>query len=729
MKRFFSVILTPIMAAPAGMAQDSIAMQHNLEDVVIAAVRPAASAPITFFGFDRDAIARHNYGQDIPYLAALAPSAVYTSDAGAGIGYTGMRIRGSAAERINITLNGIPLNDAESHSVFWVNMPDLASSLQSMQIVRGAGASTNGAAAFGASVNMQTETLHAAPYAEYSGTYGAFSTLKNTIKAGTGLLKNRYAIDLRLSEIRTDGYIDRASASMQSYYIGMGYYGVNNMLKFLTYAGKEKTYQAWDGVPADMLGSRRTYNPCGFMYEKDGYEQYYPNQTDNYQQMNYQLFYTHQFSAAWNFHAALHYTYGSGYYEDYKPKAKIKEYLLPIPAPDTSVHDRTDLIRQKLLKNHFYGGTFSLNYVKNNLTLTFGGAASYYDGGHYGKVNWAQGYGVLNTDYYDNTGTKFDANIFAKLDMHLWKGLHAYADGQFRYIDYRISGADDKVSGGRNVMLAVNEKYPFFNPKAGLYYMLNSVNEIYASFATAHREPQRSNFTEAGANEHPTHERLYDYELGYKYNGRRLQAAFNLYYMDYQNQLILTGKISEVGKALTANIPRSMRSGIELQAGVSIAQWLRWDGNAAFSMNKLYDFVEYVDDWDDVNGGQQVIEHGAKDIAFSPNVVVNSMFSFEWKGFSANLRSAYVGRQYLDNTSSEQRSIAAYFVNNAAVGYAFKLNSVNISIDLLCNNIFNAQYESNGWVYSYYSGGERRYDIGYFPQAGRHFLGRVAIKM
>jgi iron complex outermembrane receptor protein len=736
MKREFFLSVAAV-AALSGIPQSGFAnatspsdsINHQLEEVVVAATRAGAKTPMAYTNMDAQSIENQNFGQDIPYLVSLTPSVIYTSDAGTGIGYTGFRVRGTDANRINITVNGIPLNDAESHGVFWVNMPDFASSLQNIQIQRGVGASTNGAAAFGATLNMQTESLQARAYGEYSGSAGSFGTFKNTVKAGTGLMDNKFALDMRLSSITSKGYIDRAGVDLQSYYLSAGYYGDKAMLKFITFAGKEKTYQAWNGVPSTLLQSNRTYNPCGEYTDDDGTVHYYDNQTDNYQQQHYQLVYTQQISDAWNFHTALHYTHGEGYYEEYKEDSEdmpvnFSRYLIPtyINADGNEVTS-SDLVRQAWLDNDFYGGTFSLNYEQERLKATLGGAANYYDGRHFGYVMWVKNYPMpypARDEFYRGSGAKQDYNVFAKVNAELFSNFNAYGDLQFRRIDYRIGGTTSN-----QIALDVHRAYNFFNPKAGAFYTLNSRNELFASFAIAHREPNRNNFTEAGVNEQPTFETLYDYEIGYSFRHERFSASLNGYFMDYKNQLVLTGKISEIGEALTTNIPSSYRAGIEFTAGAKIIAGLRWDGNLTLSQNKIRNFTEFVDDWD--TGGQRASHLGTTDIAFSPNVIANSIFTFAHKAFSAGFNTVYVGKQFIDNTSGTDRSIAAYCVNNARIGYYVDIQRVRVAFDLQVNNLFGAQYETNAWVYSYYYNGERGKDDGYFPQAGRNFVGKLTI--
>jgi len=740
MKREFSFLGVSLALAVAAYGQQApadtapaagrLSREQQLEDVVVAATRADAKTPMAYSAMDKQRIAQRNFGQDVPYLASLMPSVVYTSDAGAGIGYTGIRVRGTDANRINITVNGIPINDAESHGVFWVNMPDLASSLQNIQLQRGVGASTNGAAAFGASLNMQTELLNPKPYAEYSGSVGSFATLKNTVKAGTGLVHNRWAMDVRLSDLRSDGYVDRSAASLQSYYLAAGYYGEKTMLKLVTFAGRELTHQAWNGVPTELLGTQRTNNPCGEYTADDGITKlYYDNQVDSYAQQHYQLMWAQVLSAELKLNLALHYTGGKGYYEDYKEDAKLSRYLIPAFISHGDTMTVSDVVRQKWLNNDFYGATFSLRYERGRINATVGGAASSYRGRHFGYALWIKDYpmnSLPSSDvFYDGYGTKQDYNLFAKASVELLQGLNVYADLQGRYIDYRIDGRDDKQNP-----LDVKRSYPFFNPKAGALFASNG-HETFASFAVAHREPNRDNFTENGPAAQPAFETLHDWEAGYTFTAPRFSAGLNIYFMDYDNQLILTGKISEIGEPLTSNIRDSYRTGVELTAGLRIVDALRWEGNATLSRNRIRRFSEYVDtysaDWDEMP--QTAIALGSTDIAFSPEVIMNSRFDFSLKGFSASLASSYVGRQYLDNTSARERSLDPYFVSNLRAGYAFRPPFVReMAFDVMVNNLFNEMYETSGWVWSYILGGERQQDTGYFAQAGRNVMARITLK-
>lgn len=527
----------------------------NLQEVQIVSTRATSKTPVAFTNVSKEELKKQNFGQDIPFLLSMTPSALTTSDAGAGIGYTTLRVRGTDGTRINITANGIPMNDAESHTLFWVNMPDFASSVKDIQVQRGAGTSTNGAGAFGASVNMQTEGISMQPYAEINASYGSFNAHKETVKFGTGLLKDHWAFDARLSNIGTDGYIDRASVDLYSFYAQGGYFADNTSVKFITFGGKEKTYHAWNyATKEEMKKYGRRFNSCGMYTDDDGHIRFYKDQTDNYLQMNYQLLLNHTFSAAWNLNAALHYTKGDGYYQEYKEDRSLKEYRLHPFMYDGKEVEKSDLIRQKKMDNHFGGGVFSVNYRNEKLDASLGGALNYYDGWHFGRVIWVKNYiGELLPDheYYRNKAKKTDGNLYLKANYNLVAGLNAYADLQYRYINYKIHGDNDKYDYNTDGLqkLAVNDHFNFFNPKAGLNWDIDSNNRVYASFSVAQKEPTRNNYTDGNADEYPKAEKLYDYELGYTYRNTWLSAGVNFYYMDYKDQLVLTGELNEIGEA------------------------------------------------------------------------------------------------------------------------------------------------------------------------------------
>ena len=710
---------------------------YTINEITVTSLRATDKSAVAYSNVSAEDISKRNLGQDIPYLLALTPSVTTTSDAGTGVGYTGIRIRGTDGNRINMTMNGVPLNDAESHGVYFVDFPDIASSLSTVQVQRGVGTSTNGAAAFGASINMQTELLNENPYAEISSTYGSFNTNKNSLKIGTGLLSDHYAFDARLSNITSDGYIDRAFVNLKSYYLSGGYYSDKTVVKFITFAGNEKTYQAWDGVSGDSLNTNRTYNELGKYTDANGNTKFYKNQTDNYLQSNYQIHWLQEINPNLHFNSTLHYTKGAGYYEEYKEVQKYTDYNLTPVIENGRALDSTDLVRQKWLDNDFYGFTGSLNYESKKVNASFGGAASEYVGNHYGNVIWvrnAQNLDVAN-EYYRSIAYKDEANLYAKANVELLPNLIGMIDLQYRVIRYNMRGTDDVIDATTNTFRDITQSHPFnfFNPKAGLTYKLNKNNDVFASYSIANRDPNQTDYTNAGLNETPTSERLYDTELGYRFQSPRFSLSANLYYMKYKNQLILTGKISEIGEMLTSNIPDSYRTGIELAAGFKITDRLKWDGNMTLSSNKILNFTEegvdvYDADWNYT--GVQNNKLGTTDIAYSPNIISNSIFTFDYKNFECGLQSNYVSKQYLDNTSDNSRAIDAYFVNNLSLQYSLKMKQLkSIDFRVLVNNLFNEQYETNGYTwYSYYLGGQRMNDLRYFPQAGTNFLASVTLK-
>ncbi|MGB4576592.1 MAG: TonB-dependent receptor [Paludibacter sp.] len=710
----------------------------SIDEVTITSLRANDRSAVAYSDVKQKDIEQRNLGQDIPYLLALTPSFITTSDAGTGIGYTGFRIRGTDANRTNITVNGVPLNDAESHGTFFVNMPDFASSLSSVQVQRGVGASTNGAAAFGASINMQTGALNAKPYGGISSSLGSFNTNKNTLKVGTGLMDNGLSFDARLSNVTSDGYVDRASVNLKSYFFSAGYFTDKTTLKFLTFGGNEKTYQAWNGVESEIMKIHRTYNELGEYTDNAGNIQYYNNQTDNYNQTHYQLHWLQELNAKLHLNATAHLTRGIGYYEEYKKDRSYPEYGLIPAVVDGETLETTDLVRQKWLDNYFYGATWALNYEAKKLNASIGGAVNRYDGDHYGRVIWVRNANNLDMskDWYRSNSTKDDANIYAKLNAELMTGLFASVDLQYRYINYRMAGTDDKYDEDNNAMRDITQthQYNFFNPKFGLTYKLNKQNDVYASYSISNREPNRNNYTERAKNEkQPTFETLYDIEAGYRFQSTVFSAEANMYYMKYRNQLILTGKISEIGELLTTNIPDSYRAGIELTAGVKINNWLQWDGNVTLSQNKIQNFTEedvdvYDAEWNWIDSQDNHL--GKTDIAYSPDVVANSIFTFNFKLFEIGFYSNYVGKQYFDNTSNDERSIDAYFVNNLSLKYALPLRKMKgIDFQVLVNNLFNAEYESNASTWdSYYLDGKRINESRFFPQAGINFLASLTLK-
>lgn len=741
-------------------AQDGVRTLH-LDSIVVTSTRAGATTPMVYTNLNAERIAKENFGQDMPFLLLTTPSVVATSDAGAGIGYTGLRIRGTDATRINVTLDGVPMNDAESHGLFWVNTPDIASSAGSIQVQRGVGTSTNGAGAFGGSVNILSERPSQQPYGEFAGSYGSFNTHKETFKIGSGLLKDHWTLDVRLSNIHSDGYVDRAETDLRSYMARAGYQTRNTALSFMVMGGKERTYHAWDGVTTNQMEEYgRTYNPCGemweYVYNDDGsrvmtddpeYPQpvtrwagNYKDNTDNYELTNYHLHLFQDLGRGWTLNAALHYYKGDGYYEEFKNGAKLEEYALcPFVIAGEEVK-KTNLVRRKMMDNWFGGGVFSLNYKDRRIEAALGGATNRYDGDHYGRVMWVENYvGSFGPEhrYYEGNGTKDDANIYAKASWEALDDLFIYGDLQFRHIGYRITGTNDTFDGntGEQSLLDVDKKFDFFNPKAGVFYKLNRNINIYASVAVAHREPTRNNYTEAprvvdGVAIAPRAERLTDFEIGGSWSCERLTAGVNVYYMKYKDQLVLTGETNDIGEPLAENVADSYRAGIELTAGVKIAPWLRWDVHATFSQNRIDNFTEYaalydnIDDWNYV--GQQAENLGTVDISFSPSVLAGSLISAHYGRWNAALQTNYVGRQFVTNSNKKALSLDAYSTTNLRVDYTLGYATLGVAV----NNLFDARYCSNGWGYSsLFEDGTPRYDsMYYFPQAGINALANLTIR-
>ncbi|MCZ4223842.1 TonB-dependent receptor [Pedobacter sp. SJ11] len=710
------------------------------DEVIVRATRANEKSATTYKNVTKAEIQENNFGQDLPFILQNTPGVVVNSDAGAGVGYTGIRIRGSDNSRINVTVNGIPINDSESQGTFYVNMPDFASSVDNIQIQRGVGTSTNGAGAFGASLNIQTTASEMEPYAEVNNTYGSFETWKNTVKVGTGLINNRFSFDGRLSRISSDGYVDRGSSLLKSYFMSGAYHGNKDLLRINVFAGAEKTYQSWNGIPesrltndvagmqayidrnglnaedaANLLNSGRTYN--SFLYN---------NQTDNYWQNHYQLLYARQFSDKFSFNGALHYTQGEGYYEEYRVANKLSDYgLSPVVIGGTTI-TTTDLIRRRWLDNDFYGVTYAFNYVpEKNLNFTLGGAYNEYKGAHFGQIIWAQyaSNGTIDRHYYDNDGFKTDFNIYGKLNYSPVEALSLFADLQYRRVYYDIAGTENKLN-----TLAINETLNFFNPKFGATYFINPESNLYASFSVANKEPNRDDYTDAAVGIYPKPERLNDVELGYRFKNKVFNLGANAYGMFYKNQLVVTGKINDVGGNYRQNVDKSYRLGIELDGSYIINKSFALNANAAFSRNKIKNFIEYYDDYD--NGGQVINNYSLTDISYSPAAVLFGELVYKpVAGFAVALQSKYVSKQYMDNTQNNDRTINGYWVSNARLGYDFKFAGVkNVNLGLLVNNLFDKKYESNGYTYGYLYGGSRITENFYYPQAGTNFLLSLNVK-
>jgi len=695
-------------------AKDSF---YSLSPVEVRALRANDHAPVTKTNISKKEIEKQNLGQDLPFLLNQTPSVVINSDAGNGVGYTGIRIRGTDASRINVTLNGIPYNDAESQGTFFVDLPDISSSLNSIQIQRGVGSSSNGAGAFGATINFSTNEINQKAYAEFNNSFGSFNTWKNTLKAGSGLIGNHFTADIRLSNITSNGYIDRARSHLRSLYFSAAYLDNSNALRFNIIKGYEKTYQAWYGVSeADLKAGNRTINYAGT--EKPG--EPYDNETDNYWQDHYQLFYTHHFNSNLDFNTALFFTKGKGYYEEYRADQPYDTYHLPYPVVGTDTIFTSDFIRQLWLNNNFYGDIFSLQYHNQKTEFTLGGAYSRYEGDHYGKLIWAE-HGITGADiYYDHDAFKNDLNSYAKLLQRFSKNWNGYLDLQYRRVKYDINGFED------NPDLLIKNNYDFFNPKLGLSYIHKEWSG-YLSYSIANKEPNRDDF-EAGKEQQPKPEHLNDIELGITRRSSKYNWGATFYYMKYQDQLVLTGKINDVGAYTRTNIPDSYRGGIELQGGIQATTWFKAAANLTMSRNKVRHFTEYIDDYD--NGGQKLNSYSSTDIALSPNTTGAATITFlATKNFEISLLSKYVSKQYLDNTENEGRKLDPFYVQDARVIYTFhKAFLTEANIILQVNNIFNKRYEPSGYTYNYISSGELVVNNYYFPMAGTNFMVAVNIK-
>jgi iron complex outermembrane receptor protein len=687
---------------------------NSLDEVLVAAIRIDSKTPVTFTNLNKKEIKTRNLGQDIPILMNYLPSVVTTSDAGNGIGYTGIRVRGSDATRVNITINGIPYNDSESQGTYWVNMPDFASSLESVQLQRGVGSSTNGSGAFGASLNMLTDNYSKKSSGEISNSGGSFNSRKNTVKFSTGLLNNHFEIAGRLSVLKSDGYIDRASSDLKSYFLQGTYVGKTTLLKALAFGGKEKTYQSWNGVDAATLESNRTFNSAGMFTDQLGNIRFYDNETDNYQQDHYQLHWNEKISDKWNTNLAFHYTKGKGYYENYKEDAAFTDYgLLPV---GTEV--ATDLIRQKWLDNDFYGTTFSSNYKEEKLNLVIGGAYNKYEGAHFGKVIWARfaSQSELGDRYYDDYATKTDGNIFAKANYQLSEKISFYADLQIRNIHYKANSLETGL---------VNDNFNFFNPKAGLNYDLNSKNTLYFSFARANREPNRDDYS----NGTPKPEQLNDFELGWSLSSEKSKLNVTAYYMKYKNQLVLTGALNDVGSPLRENVGDSYRLGLEVNADLYLSEKWLLRPNIALSENKNQRYYFQKD------GVLQ--DFGNTSIAFSPNVVAGNCLTFApSNNLQFSILSKFVSKQFMGNIEAANSELQSYFVNDLNVSYEIQPKNVfkSVLFSVLVNNLFNTKYVSNGYYFTYDDtwtnpGNTITLDgAGYYPQAGLNFLAGISMK-
>ena len=705
----FTFCLLPFTSFSQETQKDSL-KTTELKEVTISSVRAKDKNPITYTNVSKEEIAPRNLGQDVPVLLQYLPSVVSTTDAGNGVGYTSMRVRGSDGSRINVTLNGIPFNDSESQGTFFVNLPDFASSLESVQLQRGVGMSTNGAGAFGASLNMATKSYQEKAYAEISNSFGSFNTRKHTLSFGTGL-HNNFEMNGRISNIASDGFIDRATSNMFGYFFNANYEKESTLIKLMAFGGKEKTYQAWYGIEdPEKLRNDRTFNPAGMYFDENGNMQFYDNETDNYWQNHFQLHWTEKWSENWISNAALHYTIGKGYFEQYKEDEDLTDYNLP----DFNGNSISDLVRKRWLDNDFFGATFSLNYKTAKTDLLFGGAANRYLGLHYGEVVWTQNYIPNPNRYYDNYGNKDDVNFYTKVSYNVTSKLNLFTDLQYRMVFY------DATSVRFN---DVNDTFRFFNPKAGLNYQLNNKSSFYGYFGIANKEPRRDDY-ESGAIKP---ERLFDYELGWKYNTQKVKLSANAFYVRYNDQLVLTGALNDVGSPVFTNSGKSYRLGLEVESTIALTDKLILNPNITLSQNRNEDFYFQRDG---------VVQNlGNTNIAYSPNFIFGNRFTyFPVKRLQLSLLSKFVGEQYMGNIDSQNSKLDSYFINDFNASYDWQINKgiKSIVFSALVNNVFDVEYESNGYFYTYdddSSGDIITYGgAGFYPQAGINFLLGMSLK-
>ena len=741
----------------------------HLDEVNVVSTRANATTPIAHSNVDKEQIAELNSGKDLPFLLSTTPSVTLSSDAGNGVGYTSIRVRGADPSRINITANGIPLNDAESSTVFWVNMPDFASSAENIQIQRGVGTSTNGAGAFGATMNILTAKPGMVPSVGLDASGGSYGTHKETVRFSTGMLNKHWAVQGRLSHIASDGYIDRAWTRLNSYFLQGGYYGDNTVVKFITFNGQERTYHAWNYTSKyeqRMYG--RTYNSCGEYYDADGNRHYYDGQTDNYHQQNYQLLWTQLFTPRLNMNVGLHYTKGQGYYEQYQAGQPWMRFGLSI---DPELYE--DLVDQQKMDNDFYGIVASLNYDNlKHIQTTFGGGWNQYEGDQFGHIVWAKP-GVVTEvpepaaltpdfEYYRNHARKSDFNVYGKVNYELLKGLNAYVDLQYRHVMYKLQDPTVAYGVNRDKRYLIDNHYDFFNPKLGINYDITPQHKVYASYGIGHKEPVRNNFMQQIANPDRADavakaEQLGDLEAGYKFQSRRFSAGANVYWMNYKNQLVLTGELNAIGEALTKNLHRSYRLGIELEAAWKPLEWFRWDMNATFSRNRVKDIMVTLGD-----EGMTSVNLGDQPLAFSPDVIFNNILTFTHKGFKGSIASQYISDQHLTNTGfkhmlcqDEQGNdcwetllLKQHFTTDIDLSYTCQLKKLGIkdaTIGVTLYNIFSAKFDNNGWAapsykqgeggqgvayhanYDYYGALHDLWAVGFAPQAPFHFMAHLSL--
>ena len=695
---FYLLFISTFLLFSQETKQDTTRLQ-NLEEVIVSSIRVKQNAPIAFTNVSKDELGKKNLGQDLPILLNSLTSVVTTSDAGAGVGYTGIRIRGINAQSTNITINGIPYNDAESLGTFWVDLPDFASSVENLQVQRGVGTSTNGSSAFGASINILTDLISKTPYFENSNSIGSYNTLKNTFKFSTGILNDYFEFSGRLSKIDSDGYIDRSSSDLKSYFLQVNYKKENTLIKALSFGGHEITYQAWNGIDGETLESDRTYNPSGMYIDQSGNIQFYDNEVDNYKQDHYQLHWSQIINSKLTSNLSFNLTNGVGYYEQYKE------------------NDDQDYITRKWLDNQFIVGNYSLNYQNNKVNMNFGSSYSEYDGDHFGKVIWAQNTAGIQVDdrFYDGNGVKKDFSNYVKTTYQLNSKLSLYGDIQFRNINYKTSGSTSDIAN-----FSINKKYNFFNPKGGLNYLFNKHNNLYFSFARSNREPTRSDYE---SNPNIRSEQLNDFELGWSLTKKKFNVTTNFYMMQYKDQLVLTGSIDDVGTPVRENSGESYRTGLEVETVFNLSDKISILANSAFSDNKNKNFVTSL------NG--ELVNLGKTNISFSPEIVssVNLLYSPK-ENMEFSILNKYVGEQYMSNTDSVFSKLDAYSVLDFNFNYNFKNTFFfsEIVLSAIVSNLFGTEYVSNGYYYTYDDTWSDPNSVttiegtGYYPQATRNYL-------
>jgi len=701
------------------------------EEVLINATRAGEHAPLAYSTVYKDLLKKQNTGYDLPYLLSLTPSLVETSEAGNGVGYTSLRIRGTDGNRINVTIDGIPLNDPESQQVFWVDLPDLASSVENIQVQRGAGTSSNGAGAFGATISIQTTNPENELFTEVNSSIGSFNTMKKMVSAGTGLLAGKFAVQMRYSDLKSDGFIERTGSDHRSAYISGIYRTARTSLKTNLILGEEHTGISWWGVPKDMLTVNRRFNPAGEYTDETGIKRYYDNESDNYFQNHYQLIYSLKLSNYLSFHTALHYTKGKGYYEEYREDQPLTDYGLPPVNIIDTIISGTDMIRRKWMSNDFYGLVYSLKYQNERIEAIAGGGMNLYLGDHFGRIIWMRNAGNTEKDYrwYLNNSRKGEISMYGKVNYTLSDKTTVFGDLQYRHILYNMTGIDDDLKD-----IGQEHNFGFFNPKAGVFFSITPNQDAYLSFSVANREPTRTDFKEASGdpNATPKPETLYDTEMGYKLRTGKSTLAINLYGMIYNDQLVPTGELSDVGYSIMTNVDKSYRLGLEMTVGIKPSKFIDWNLNLTLSRNKIINFVEHYVDYNTSDWSSEYLSKnlGEVDIAYSPSIIGTSDLTFKiHRGIGLHIISKYIGKQYFDNTMNHDRMIDPYFINNIRLDYEPQIRTIKgFELQLLINNIFDEIYESNAYGGNWYEDGVEKNWSYYFPQAGTSLMFKIGVK-